>query len=77
MKKKARIKWDLEGELNTKFFHMHVQYRRRRNFIHGVSVNNQWIEEPDAVKYNFFQFFKGLFTPKFIVLRLHLFSLPT
>lgn len=61
IKKKSRLKWDLEGDNNTKFFHRTVQHRRRKNSIHGVLNNGCWITNPNEVKEIFIQYFENQF----------------
>lgn len=39
LKKKSRVKWDLEGDCNTGFFHRAIQQRRRSNHIHRLRWN--------------------------------------
>ncbi|GJT29755.1 putative RNA-directed DNA polymerase, eukaryota, reverse transcriptase zinc-binding domain protein [Tanacetum coccineum] len=58
---KARIKWDLEGDENTKFFHSLVNKKRRSNLIHGIMHEGSWVSEPHQVKEAFLNFFKGKF----------------
>ena len=38
-KQKARQKWLKQGDLNTKFFHTSVKWRRAKNELHGVLEN--------------------------------------
>jgi hypothetical protein len=30
---RSRIHWIKEGDANTKLFHMHARYRKRKNFV--------------------------------------------
>jgi len=45
MRKKERTKWLKQGNLNTKFFHSSVKWRRMRNEINGVEVKGQWCDD--------------------------------
>ena len=33
---KARIKWDVEGDENSKFFHGIINYKRKSQMINGI-----------------------------------------
>ena len=48
---KARSDWLIQGERNTKFFHLSTLIRRSGNRIHRIqdSVGN-WVEDPDGVQ---------------------------
>ena len=39
----SRIRNLKEGDANTKFFHLRVNARRRKNHIHRLKHNNGWI----------------------------------
>jgi hypothetical protein len=41
----ARITNIKEGDANTKFFHLRVNARRRKNHIHRIKHNNGWITD--------------------------------
>lgn len=36
-----------EGDANTRYFHLRVNHRRRKNFIHRLNHNNGWVTEHD------------------------------
>nr|GFA13744.1 RNA-directed DNA polymerase, eukaryota [Tanacetum cinerariifolium] len=58
---KAKIKWALEGDENTSFFHGMLKKRRRQLAIKGTLKNREWIEQPDDVKAIFFDHFSNHF----------------
>jgi len=58
---KARQKWLKQGDLNTKFFHSSVKWRRVRNQLHGVYVNDIWCEDKEVVKDKVREFFADRF----------------
>ncbi|XP_071713687.1 uncharacterized protein [Rutidosis leptorrhynchoides] len=41
-KQKARVKWALEGDENTKYFHNIVKRKRNKNNIRGLVVDGSW-----------------------------------
>lgn len=49
-KQKSRVKWIKESNCNSKFFHIVVNWRRRKNMIRGIEVDKSWVEEPSVVK---------------------------
>jgi hypothetical protein len=53
----ARIANIKEGDANTKFFHLRVNARRRKNHIHRLKKNNGWVtghEEKDEIIFEHF-----------------------
>ena len=60
-KQKARQKWLKQGDLNTKFFHTSVKWRRAKNELHGVLENGQWCENKDEEKNKVREFFEARF----------------
>ena len=61
LKQKARCKWTIEGDENTKFFHSVINGRNRRQSIHGVMLNGNWTTNPSLIK----QFFYDSFSSRF------------
>ena len=51
---KAKIRWDIEGDENTKFFHGILKKKRRQLAIRGIMSDDNWIIEPNQVKNDFF-----------------------
>ena len=62
---KAKIKWHIEGDENTKLFHSKIKYRERNNLVRGVHTENGSIDDPQKIKDHFFEFFKGKFDSRF------------
>ncbi|XP_071700124.1 uncharacterized protein [Rutidosis leptorrhynchoides] len=58
---KACVKWDVEGDENSKFFHAFLKHKRRIQQTHGVLVEGVWFDEPDAIKNKFVEFFENRF----------------
>nr|XP_043619830.1 uncharacterized protein LOC122591636 [Erigeron canadensis] len=50
IKQKARIKWAIDGEENTSFFHGCINARIMNNKVHGIWLNNSWIDDPQEIK---------------------------
>jgi len=61
VKQITRQKWLKQGDLNTKFFHSYVKWRRAKNELHRVLENGQWSENKDEVKDKVKDFFEARF----------------
>ncbi|GKF15208.1 hypothetical protein Tco_0056670 [Tanacetum coccineum] len=61
MAQKAKVKWSIEGDKNTSFFHGVLNKKRSILNIRGIMVDGNWIESPKAVKGEFFQHFSSRF----------------
>nr|GFC76914.1 RNA-directed DNA polymerase, eukaryota [Tanacetum cinerariifolium] len=57
MAQKAKIKWSIEGDENSHFFHGMLNKKRNQSNIRGVMVDGIWQEKPDVVKSEFFKHF--------------------
>jgi len=49
-KQKARVKWQEVGDLNTRYFHTMLKWRRVKNTIRGLYIDGEWNEELSRVK---------------------------
>lgn len=58
---KARIKWTLEGDLNSRFFHKWINSRTKHNEIDGIRVNGSWIDSVQEVKLAIYNHFRSHF----------------
>ncbi|KAJ9557940.1 hypothetical protein OSB04_012554 [Centaurea solstitialis] len=58
LRQKAKIKWAMEGDENSRMFHAVIRKRMRANEIGGLNVNGLWVEEPTLVKKAALDFFK-------------------
>ncbi|GJY57007.1 putative RNA-directed DNA polymerase, eukaryota, reverse transcriptase zinc-binding domain protein [Tanacetum coccineum] len=58
---KAKIKWGVEADENTKFFHATVNQKRRTLAIHGIMFEGHWLTDPVLIKDAFFNFFESKF----------------
>ena len=57
----AKIKWCIEGDENSKFFHGVLNRKRSQVAIKGVKVDGDWVTEPGAVKEVFLSYFRDKF----------------
>ncbi|GJY10113.1 hypothetical protein Tco_0378298, partial [Tanacetum coccineum] len=58
---KAKVKWSIDGDENSKIFHGILNKKRSQVAILGILVNGEWIYDPVKVKHGFFQHFKERF----------------
>lgn len=75
LKQKARIKWDSEGDKNSRFFHMAIQKRRCINQINRISWRDSIINDPENIRKALFQGFKEFYYSKIEVTPFNLSSL--
>lgn len=47
---KARSKWFKQGDMNTKYFHSVIKWRRSNNGINGLMESDVCYEEPEIIK---------------------------
>ncbi|GMI73679.1 hypothetical protein HRI_001037200 [Hibiscus trionum] len=57
----SRVKWFIEGDRNTKFFHLVASNRRRKNQIHSVKIGDESISDPTRINEGIFQHFSELY----------------
>ncbi|GKE08008.1 RNA-directed DNA polymerase, eukaryota, reverse transcriptase zinc-binding domain protein, partial [Tanacetum coccineum] len=50
LNQKCRIKWAIEGDENTRFFHSILKINYCNSNIKGIMVNGIWQEDPDEIK---------------------------
>ncbi|KAK2654443.1 hypothetical protein Ddye_014299 [Dipteronia dyeriana] len=58
---KSRVKWLLEGDRNTKFFHIMASGRGRHNLIDKVTINGVSLEKPDEVNDGINDYFENIY----------------
>jgi hypothetical protein len=61
VQQKVKSKWILDGDENSKFFHLLVKKRRRQQSIMGIKLNGDWIDDPERIKNAFFDFHENRF----------------
>ncbi|GJY70868.1 putative ribonuclease H protein [Tanacetum coccineum] len=62
LRQKARVKWDAEGDENSKFFHAYVKRKNNKNNIRGLMVNGLRCEDPTTIKAEMAGHYKGKFS---------------
>nr|GEZ82787.1 RNA-directed DNA polymerase, eukaryota [Tanacetum cinerariifolium] len=58
---KSKIKWAIEGDENSNFFHGLINKKRSQLAIRGVFVDGIWCTNPNKVKEDFFKHFEARF----------------
>nr|GEZ25327.1 RNA-directed DNA polymerase, eukaryota, reverse transcriptase zinc-binding domain protein [Tanacetum cinerariifolium] len=58
---KAKIKWGIEADENSKFFHTIVNQKRRYLSIQGIKIEGHWIEDPLRIKDAFHTYYDQKF----------------
>ncbi|GJU04408.1 RNA-directed DNA polymerase, eukaryota [Tanacetum coccineum] len=58
---KSKVKWAVEGDENSKFFHGIINKRRAQLVIRGIFVDGFWETEPGMIKDAFFNHFASRF----------------
>ncbi|GJX68045.1 hypothetical protein Tco_0303772, partial [Tanacetum coccineum] len=58
---KSKIKWAIEGDENTKYFHGIVNSKLSCSRINGLYIDGQWISDPSFVTPEIFTFHKTKF----------------
>ncbi|XP_071713547.1 uncharacterized protein [Rutidosis leptorrhynchoides] len=61
LKQKARVRWVLEGDENTRYFHSVIKRGYNKNNIRGLTINGVWCEDPNDIKEAAFHHFKSRF----------------
>nr|GEZ52981.1 putative RNA-directed DNA polymerase, eukaryota, reverse transcriptase zinc-binding domain protein [Tanacetum cinerariifolium] len=61
LSQKAKIKWCIEADENSKFFHAMVNQKHIYLAIHGIKLDGHWIDEPHGIKKAFTSFFEQKF----------------
>ncbi|GJR82178.1 hypothetical protein Tco_0152963 [Tanacetum coccineum] len=55
---KAKIKWAIEGDENSKYYHGILYKKRNQLAIRSVLMEGNWVESPSVVKNKFLSHFK-------------------
>ncbi|XP_071718462.1 uncharacterized protein [Rutidosis leptorrhynchoides] len=62
LKQKARVKWTIDGEENSKFFHAAIRRKYNKSNFRGINIDGVWFEDPETVKGFIFQHFQKQFS---------------
>nr|GEW03306.1 RNA-directed DNA polymerase, eukaryota [Tanacetum cinerariifolium] len=58
---KAKIKWAIEGDENSKFFHGMINRKYANLAVKGVMIEGEWVDDPSKVKDEFRDYFASRF----------------
>nr|GEZ75551.1 RNA-directed DNA polymerase, eukaryota [Tanacetum cinerariifolium] len=58
---KAKIKWAVEGDKNSKFFHDMVNHKRANLAVKGIMIDGAWVDDPREIKNEFRDHFASRF----------------
>ena len=61
-RQKAKANWCKFGDMNSKYYHTAIRWRRLKNEVKGVEVGGQWCEEPEVVRREAKSLFETRFT---------------
>ncbi|XP_021991259.1 uncharacterized protein LOC110888021 [Helianthus annuus] len=61
VKQRSRVKWSIDGDENSRFFHSVINKRKALNKIQGLNIDSAWISKPAKVKKHIFAFFRDKF----------------
>ncbi|GKD50374.1 hypothetical protein Tco_1279350 [Tanacetum coccineum] len=59
---KAHVRWDIEGDENTKSFHGIINSKRNTQMIKGILHEGVWLTDPIDIKSAFLNFYKDKFS---------------
>nr|GFC16693.1 RNA-directed DNA polymerase, eukaryota [Tanacetum cinerariifolium] len=60
---KVKVRWAIEGDENSKFFHGVNNRKRVSLVVRGVMVDGDWVDDPDCIKEEFRSHFAKSFQP--------------
>ena len=56
-RQKSRVGWIMDGDCNTKYFHLMVKWRGRKKSIKGLPLEGWWVKDPWRIKDEVKKFF--------------------
>ncbi|GJR46821.1 cytochrome P450 [Tanacetum coccineum] len=63
---KAKVKWTIDGDENSKFFHGILNNKFSKSRIHGISLIGSWISDPPIIINHIFEFHKNKFSNSYL-----------
>ncbi|KAM0005118.1 putative Endonuclease/exonuclease/phosphatase superfamily [Helianthus debilis subsp. tardiflorus] len=60
-RQRAKIKWAVEGDESSSFFHGIIKGHQKNNRINGLNFNHVWVSQPDELKSAIKAHFETLF----------------
>ncbi|KAJ0749948.1 putative RNA-directed DNA polymerase [Helianthus annuus] len=61
LKQRSRMRWAVDGDENSKFFHAMINNRKVSNSIHGLNIDGTWCSKPALIKKQILSFFRDKF----------------
>ncbi|GJW45390.1 cytochrome P450 [Tanacetum coccineum] len=61
LRQKAKTRWALEGDENSRFFHDMINNRRNRSRINGLNIHGDWVLDPVIIKNHVYDYFGARF----------------
>ncbi|XP_021975318.1 uncharacterized protein LOC110870445 [Helianthus annuus] len=61
MKQRSRVKWAVDGDENTAFFHNILNANQSSSRINGLMTNGIWVTDPPLIKDSIYSFFAQKF----------------
>ncbi|GJR37384.1 RNA-directed DNA polymerase, eukaryota [Tanacetum coccineum] len=62
LSQKAKVRWSIKGNENSKYFHGILNSKRSQLAIRRILLDGDWIADPNKVKYKFYNHFSSLFS---------------
>ena len=50
LRQKARTRWIMEGDCNSRYFHLMIKKSHRNSLLKGIMIEGSWVDEPHKVK---------------------------
>lgn len=61
LKQRSKLNWEVDDDENSRFFHRIVNNNKRKNRIHGLTIDGVWVNEPSKSKQEILEFFSNKF----------------